>query len=363
MKSKFEQLCSTIDYNTYNKIRKILGISGIGIACTNNFFLSEYPTLDNSIDILAYFTVFVYLILAYSNGQNYTSDIKEIQNLYQEFLQNYHKLNKTFDLNNPIQIQTMFNYLLYKGYLSQNKSFEFSTKKTTNIKSILGSSIFTGNGVCRHISAMLGDILKSNNIASGQLTVYKMGLNLCVEILEEPKYAPEELTKWLKINLKDEETYNLGIKLLKELVYIRKENIEFEKEFEKGNIIERLVGNHAITFAVQDGFGYYLDPTSNSIYKINTNYTNSLCDDTFSKIPIKLISSLVLNDFQTYIKMCQNIAKQLPSLSLEEEKTMISKTQEICQNNLAIFEQFYSENKDLYNEISSRVLRIENKKV
>ena len=42
------------------------------------------------------------------NERNYTKDVVQIKDLYQEFIKNYNKLNNIFDFTKPIQIQTIF---------------------------------------------------------------------------------------------------------------------------------------------------------------------------------------------------------------------------------------------------------------
>ena len=183
----FKQFCESIDYNTYNKIQNILEFSTVSVALTNDFLFSQYPILNSSVDVLAYICFATYVGLAYSDGKNYTKDIKEIRSLYQEFITNYNKLNRIFDLNNPIQIYTMFNYLLYKGYLSIDKNFEFSNKEARDIKGLYGTNVISGKAVCRHISAMLTDILNNYGIESNQLGVYLMAYVINVNNLEQPK--------------------------------------------------------------------------------------------------------------------------------------------------------------------------------
>lgn len=152
-------MCGKISYNDYNNIQKVMELSNLGIICSKDFITQQFPILQNSIPVMIGFTLFVSIALEFFPGQRYTKDTIEIRKMYQEFLTNYNKLNKIFDLNNPIEIQTMFSYLLYKGYLSKEKTFEFSGDQARNIKLLLGTNIFTGKGVCRHISAMSVDIL------------------------------------------------------------------------------------------------------------------------------------------------------------------------------------------------------------
>lgn len=131
--------------------------------------------------------------MSLSHGKNYAKDIIKIRELYQEFIKNYNKLNKAFDLSNPIQIYTMFNYLLYKGYLSKDKEFQFSGKQARDINCLIGTNVIIGQAVCRHISAMLTDILNDYGIESSQLGVYSIGYNININIIDKPKYTKEEL--------------------------------------------------------------------------------------------------------------------------------------------------------------------------
>lgn len=361
--NKFKQFCGSIDYNTYNKIQSILGISSVGMTLTNDLILSQYPILNSSVDALTYLSIAAYLGLAWSNGKNYTRDIKQIRSLYQEFITNYNKLNKVFDLNDPIQIHTMFNYLLYKGYLSIDKNFEFLNKKERDINVLYGTNVIAGKAVCRHISAMLTDILNDYGIESSQLGVYSMDYSVNINILEQPKYTKEELVNWVQTHITDEQTYSIVMKFIEELVDKRSQSIELSTEMiEDKNILKRKVGNHAITFSVKDGKSYYLDPTQTRIYRMRENDKNVLYDDEYDRVPIKLLPSIVLNNFKDYLRMREKLSQQYPSVTREEEKQMIERTINDCKNNIDIFEQFYNENSDLYSDISSKVLRIKKRK-
>lgn len=359
----FKQFCGSMDYNTYNKIQNILGVSSVGISWANDLILSQYPILNSSIDVLAYLSIAAYLGFALSHGKDYTRDIKQIRDLYQEFITNYNKLNKVFDLNDPIQIHTMFNYLLYKGYLSVDKNFEFSNKEAREINGLLGTNVIAGKAVCRHISAMLTDILNNYGIESSQLVVYSMVYNININILEQPKYTKEELVKWVQTHITDEKTYSFVMKFIEEVVDKLDQGIELSTEIvEDKNILKRKIGNHVITFSVKDGKSYYLDPTQTRIYRMRENDKNVLYDDECAKVLIKSSSSLILNNSKDYLKMKKRLSQQYPSVTKEEEKQMTEQTIMKCNDNIDIFEQFYNENSELYTDISSKVLKIKKSK-
>lgn len=57
------------------------------------------------------------------NSESHTKEVQKIKTLYQEFLSEYVKLNRIFEFQNPIEIYTFYNKMLYDGYLSKNKNF------------------------------------------------------------------------------------------------------------------------------------------------------------------------------------------------------------------------------------------------
>lgn len=357
--NKFKDFCGLIDYNTYNKIQSIFGFSSAGMALTHDLIFSQYPNLNNSVDTLKYISLAAYLGLALSHGKNYTRDIKQIRVLYNEFITNYNKLNKLFDLNDPIQIHTMFNYLLYKGYLSKDKEFQFSGKQARDIDYLTGTNVITGKAVCRHISAMLTDILNDYEIESSLLGVYSKSYNININFLDEPKYTKEELINWVRTHITDEKTYDFVIQLIEMLVDEYNKNIEISSEIvDDKNPLIRKLGNHAISFAFKDGKSYYLDPTQSRIYRMSELDKNLLYDGE-CELPIRFATSLALNhNLKNYFKMKKRLEGKYPSVSKEEEKKMVEETMNLCKGNSDIFENFYAENSELYDDISSKVLKI-----
>ena len=85
----------------------------------------------------------------------------------------------------------------------------------------------------------------------------------------------------------------------------------------------------------------------------NTLYDNE-CDD----ILIRLISSIVLNDLKDYLQMKKRLSNPCLSITAEEEQALVKATLDKCKNNMDIFEQFYVDNCELYDDISSKVLSI-----
>lgn len=358
-KNVFKKICGSIDHNTYTGLQNTLGMSTIGLAVANEL-IPQYPLVNNSIAILAYSTLIAYLGMAWTNGKEYTKDVKQIRELYNYFVNNYNKLNKIFDLNNPVEIYTMFNYLLYKGYLSKNKEFQFSGKQARDLKGLSGTEVITGKAVCRHISGMLTDILNGYGIESSQLGVYSKNYSININILEEQKHTKEELVNWVRMHITDEQTYEFAMKLIDELVDNRNQNIEISSEMiDDKNILKRKVGNHAISFAFKDGKSYFLDPTQTRIYRMKESNEGTLYDSECDDIPMRLISSIVLNDSKDYyLQMKKRLSNPSLSITAAEEQALVKATLDKCKNNMNIFEQFYVDNCELYDDISNKVLNI-----
>ncbi len=351
----FKELCEKINYNTYTDIQHLIIGTELGLSLSRRIIPMDI-NISSGMAIASAALGFAFFLSIYSHGKSYTKDISEIRSLYNEFINNYKKLNRNFDLNNPIEIYTMFNYLLYKGYLSKNKEFNFSKKGVREVYGLSGINILNGTGVCRHISEMLDDILNSEGINSKQLTVHSGDYIINVDILKENKYTREELTHYLKKHSMDEDTYKMGMLLIEKLVDEMHQNIEISFKSKKDkNILTRTFGNHAITFAVYDDKAYFLDPTQSRIYRMSDTNRNTLCD-VYGDVPIKLKTSIINDSLKNYKMLKENLSK--PSIPLEEEQQLVEETKNICENNTDIFEHFYKNNSELYDEVSNKVLKL-----
>ena len=351
--SKFEKLCETVDYNTYMKLQQSLGLSSslsfLGFSIANNL-IPQYPITD-SISVVTIILLSTYIRLSIPNGKQNTKDIKQIKHLYNEFLNNYNNLNKIFDLNNPVEIYTMFNYLLSKGYLSKDKVFAFSDEQARNLKNLLGVEVITGKGVCRHVSGMLTDILNASGIKSESIGVYAKEIK--EPTVEEP--TKEELINWARYNAKNEQDYERFKQIIEEFYNANIKNIEFSPSTNDAAVLDKIFGNHAISFALKDEKSYFLDPTREMIYRMDKS-KKILCDENGNNVSTRLIPSILLGNSKTYFEMRKKIFN--PSISTLEEQAFIEKTLDKCEDNTDIFEQFYASNSELYDDISNKVLNI-----
>ncbi len=132
-------------------------------------------------------------------------------------------------------------------------------------------------------------------------------------------------------------------------------NIGIEANTDNKDILERVVGNHAITFAIQDDKEYFLDPTQKRIYRLSEENNNYIYDNK-GQHKIKINSLGVLLNSNYIINKLT--LRKYKNISHEEEVTMINKTRKICNENKDIFEKFYNENKELYNETTNKVVKL-----
>ena len=239
-KKAIEEVYNKIDYNTNRKIELIAGVTPIIMPFFN--ILGIVLPLDScaQTQLSSIIYAIIWLNIAY-NGFNifakpeqYTKDVKEIQTIYNEVLKEYIKLNKTLELENPVEIYTLYNKTLYEGYLSKDKKFEFGVDKVKDIKGIWPSNIICGQAVCRHMAVMLKDIYNAYGIQSEAISV-----NI-------RSYEITDIDKTTEI-LKDiiRKAIDQNLSLVDEL-YEHEEEINKYYTFNK---VKRNASNHKITIA------------------------------------------------------------------------------------------------------------------
>ena len=361
MENKFYQICNKINYSTYSKIQNSFASIGFWSAISN-IFTEQYPTLNNSLDMAWGISLVAYFGLLLSNAKLHTKDMNEIRTLYQQFIKNYNQMNTEFRLNNPIQICTMFSYLLYEGYLSKDKEFQFSGAEARDISAISGTNIIMGKGVCRHISSMFKDILNDYGIEAYNLGCYCRTYNVNINILEHQKYSYVELKEWVKKHIIDERT-NLFLNALIEEMEKQEKYAEFSyKQEEDKNPIRKMIGNHVICFSSFEGNDYYLDPTQTRIYRLNSDSKTLFDNEEDSNMKIKITPSLLSNNSKELIEMKNRLLNSKPSISIEEEQELVLETKKLCEQNIDVFEKFYNDNSEIYDEITNRLVKIKKNK-
>lgn len=346
-----ERIIKRIDTSTYNKIGNTIA----AVSCCS--FLAGQALSQTYVDasVLSYalslFGYYEVLALYANNNKECTIDGKEVFELYREFIKRYSELNKKNNLNNPIEIFTLFNYLYRNGYLSKDKKFNYNLDaKTYNVGALMGANVITGEGVCRHISGMLSDIMVESGIDSVNLPVYSN--DYYVLYVPNRSSKQEELFKWAKENVLDTNFWGRTTKSISQKV-----PVPVLKENTSSDFIYRIGGNHTITYASKDGINYYLDPTSETIFRMNP--TNHKLYSSSEVLRIKSAGAkLIVSDKSRYKDLINRAKEYTGSISLEEEKQLVDRTHQLIEDNQSMFEEFYEDNKELYNEIKCKLLRL-----
>lgn len=308
----FKEVYEKLDADTYRKIQKIGKFSTYGLVGTN-IFLASQNVQPNTLSLTATF-----LLSASCFGVNYLYDrgrTESIREPYQEFIKNYNEdINKTFHLSNPLEVYYVFNILLSNGYLSKNKEFHYYDNPIfADVENLLGTEIFSGISVCRHSSAMLSDILN------------EFGTPAC----------------------------QLGVNVVNDDISTRRRLNPF------------VYANHAIVFATQDEKSYFLDPTINTAYRRDQENPNILYYDDNEKIRIlinKNTSTIINITNKNYKLIRQNLLKQYPSVSLEEEHEKFKQLYAFCQLSAPYLEKFFAHNQEIYRDIDDKLEKIKIKK-
>lgn len=311
----FKELYSKIDYETYEQLR-VLSLSGIAGGSLLANLVSEGSIPNQLPDLIILSSAYLFLKLTLSKGQNYTKDVLEIRHLYNYFIDNYLNLNKSLGLENPIQMQTLYDYLLFNGYLSRNHTFTFTDFKKIKNTDLGGVSILMGKGNSRNIANNFCDILNPLQIKTALLNCYI------------PNYYE----------------YASGSKFDDVLA----------KQFDK------TIGNNTICLIDDDQYDYYLDPANCKFYKLDRSNRKRVFNyaDPSDVVFPKKKSLLPLNGIKTTLKMQDHVLGYYPSISSQDAHLYVDRTLKLCHQNGPIFNHFYDENRNLYEEINKKVLKI-----
>ena len=358
------KIINNIGYKTYNKICEGLVVSSFFSMAGGGFIPFPY-------DILYYFAALgsgaLGVIMSITDLPMYTKEASALRRLYSEFIDNYVKLNKTLEVEKPIEIYALYNYLLDNGYLSKNKiCLTRNTVKALEINSVhnyelYGVHVINGFACCRHISTMLSSIY--NAMGYDSVTVinkhYNNSLLFYNEITDDQidKLSMRLLKAFgIKKSLQEELFLEFLDDYLGDFFY-NEEYDNNEKELEKiYKLLQKSPCNHQMTFVTDKKHGYYLDSSLTKIFRVDRNNSNNKFlhlynDDGYACAHIDLIKNR--NSINTFNQVKDKFL--LPSVNKDQEQAQLIKTGLKCIKNKDIFERFYIENNELYNEISNQL--------
>ncbi|MDE5889144.1 MAG: hypothetical protein K2H20_03895, partial [Bacilli bacterium] len=215
-------------------------------------------------------------------------------------------------------------YLYRKGFFSYNHQFSYSSS-CKDFSKLTGADVVAGKGVCRSISSMFVDICNQNGMEAS---------NIPVKV--NPKKFNDEVNL-CPIKLNYEDSGNLGniVSLISSFIPL---------------------GNHVTSHIVQNGVKYEFDPT-NDILLTEENGKLYISGSTNSYVTHDRIFSFIpyfLGQIDFNIKEIIGIKDcKLSTITHDEYVKVYRETLEMIKDNLDVFERFYQDNKDKYNEIAS----------
>lgn len=244
-----------------------------------------------------------------------------------EFFKNYIfiinetiKLFKKLELTDPIEISLAFEYLLWNGYFSKDKTLIYEPEVQYNIPIAQGADVINGKSVCINNAEMLTRILK------------KMGFSAFIV----PCYLKTKVSKNL--------TYKPNISRN------QKSKLNFNPISAINNIVAtKIVGNHACTLVKNKNKYIICDPTN-----LGFLYFNDLLKAKFAcgNIEVKIYPHMLskingINNDQT-VKLFEDSFKSIKESKLTD-KEVIEKSEKIislCENNIDLFDMFHEKCKE-----------------
>lgn len=344
-------------YN-YNDVAKVQISSPIAYIASivGNSLLSD-PVISAGITSFQLFLILLQLSAIFGNDSDF-KDIKKIRKIYDEVLKNYTKLNKDFELENPVELYTLYTYMLQQGYLSKGHQFKEQYKNTYDIHSIHAANVLNGKGCCRHIAIMFKDILKLYGMDSNILLITSNGVKAEISILNAKMNCLIEEKDEAERDGNLEQLSKLNSEIIRIKERLRNKLIDLEEETKKVKELTELGrSNHVITMSNFNNNCYLLDPSQFRTYR--TKDGNSLFDKIEDNIFINYNMEYLYKLFDEDTKI-DLIKKEiiLPGISKEKELEYIDNTFDLCDKNPDMLERFYKENHEAYEEISDKLLRL-----
>lgn len=241
-----------------------------------------------------------------SISELYYDALDELDINKKEILQNTKEAFEKLEMQNIHEYFYVYCYLLWNGYFSKEKSYEYSDtgiETYTDFNIDDEYSLFTGKGVCRHNAIFLKEVLNTLNI-----------------------YAH-------KINIRLEE------RNIKSLMGIER------KIGEHSNYSDNNGENHAVVFTKDNNGIYIMDPTILcELEIIKDRQLISYCGQ--YNVEKEIFRKNLPGIYKTILLPRNN------SLSREFLISYYKKAKEKCLKNQKLFDNLYNENKNNYKKIS-----------
>lgn len=253
-----------------------------------------------------------------------TEEYKDLKKYYEEIINRFTDLANSLELTDPIEIFSLYVYMYRGGYFSYQHQFIYDIDMK-DLSLLNGLDVIRGRGVCRSISSMLTDIYQKMGFHSNNLSVNT-----------------------------DRETINS----LSHLCPLKLEKSQSGSKFAKiiGDFTKVIkLPNHLITIVDDTKYSYTLDPTNDGILyptkfgKLRVHNNPKLGMQNY--ISMLTLQSLI-GHFSTPNKI-PGVIKQLDmdTIELSTFEYLYRNTLGIIERKKSALDEFYENNKDLYEQI------------
>lgn len=238
-----------------------------------------------------------------NQGTDYILEIKE---MYQKVVVNFVDLCEKLYLITPLEMETLFNYMLFNGYLSKERKFSNTKEFVVDKKAIIAANILAGEGVCRHISPMFKDILATYG--------YEAYIFACA--------------------------LNLGE--LKNGIW----------HYEPMTLKEQIFGNHIICLVEDATNSYFLDPMNFTHF----DFAGELLGDAEGRRAfIRILFDFLVNELDVSKKLHAKFSNLKPPMPRSLRLETIHNAQKIIASHLHFLENFYQNNASTYDLVSRKL--------
>ena len=315
-----EKIMQNVSITDYEQVKKYFYYMSLG-SCT-------YGVIKGGVDpsrlpvsfVCASIFASLHLLMRNSKAMYYTKEALEAKKIYDEIIKNYNLLNGIFSLNDPVAIYAMFSYALHNGYLSLNKKYTSNPKYVMDLPNANGIGVVTNNNLERHNAFMFSDVLRKSGIYSNVLGV---------TFSDDLFLSLEDMVSFATVGI-DNESFS-------------KEDFDISQVFNCSM-------KHVLTYALSDGKQYFFDPTLRTIFKPSETEPFTLLKEN-AQVDIDMPFTKKLISKKEYLELKKELSRQMQNTSIQSDNKIIYNTNLLCNNNRDIFEKFYYDNEELYEEI------------
>ena len=268
-------------------------------------------------------------VLLYTKLEPKAENYQQIKKLYDDIVSNLADFLKEQNITDPVEIFTIYQFMYRNGYLSYNHNFNYDNDMKDLVK-LNGVDVINGHGVCRSIASFLTDLYR------------KMGYDACNLLVSANRKVLDNIDRRGK--------------------YPNWEISQKTKQFVK--IISKVsdvipISNHLISCVQKDEYTYVFDPTNDAFLTKGKTWDLVLPYEKEGRMKISWIMITIQKIYSQIgkLKSISAVKKQLQNSAIDydEYKAIYDDTLEYAKSNIEIFDDFYSKNSAIYEELIEKV--------